>query len=303
MNLTKYQNTMILSLLAIGLLVNISQAQGNRYGFNEKETADSTNLENSRQIIAPNKTAQPQGEFWQRFRADLKTTGQQLGKAFNRAREELSYSYRTSTTKFPKNNNLNRHQKRFNGHVRTRNEARSTPYRKPLTNQQHKLPASSVPLSGPGLKKGRTTTLPPHPPLEIVRPQQQQLQKPLNNRPPETQKAPVSSSPGKQEPKIKPPVKKEELPPANSTPPPPKKNSDTSASTKLTVTENNNKTDRNTTPTKTENKPAYPFATKTEKPGYVKSPYSPFALLDVRGIKPGGLAMEPDSDRIFRVPE
>ena len=109
MNRTKYQNTMILSMLAIGLLVNLSQAQGNRYGFNEKETADSTNLENSRQIIAPNKTAQPQGEFWQRFRADLKTTGQQLGKAFNRAREELSYSYRTSTTKFPKNNNLNRH--------------------------------------------------------------------------------------------------------------------------------------------------------------------------------------------------
>ena len=303
MNQTSYLNTLILSLLAIGLLVNIAQAQGNRYGFHEKEAADSTNLEKSKQIIPPNKTAQPQGDFWQRFRADLKTTGQQLGKAFNRTREELSYSYRTSTTKFPRNNNLNRHQKRFNGHVRTRNEARSTPYRKPLTNQQHKLPASSGSLSGAGLKKGRTTTLPPHPPLEIVRPQQQQLQKPLNNRPPESKEAPVSPLPGKQEPKIKPPVKKEELPPSNSNPSPPDENSDTSPSTKLTVTENNIKTDRNSTPTKTESKPAYPFATKTEKTGYVKSPYSPFALLDVRGIKPGGLAMEPDSDRIFRVPE
>ncbi len=283
----------MMSLLTLGLLMNLAPAQENRYGFSAKQPPTNTPAPQQ------DKATKPQGDFWQRFRQDLKTTGRQLGKAFNRTREELSYSYHTSTTKFPRHNTLNRHQKRFQGHVRTRNEARSTPYRKPLTNEQRNLPAPANLSSGNRQQKGRVSTLPPHPPLEIVAPQQPPAQRPLTNQPPVSKEKPVS----KQPPAIKPPVKKEASPPANSTPPPPKKNPDTGASTKLTVTENNNKTDRNSTPTKTESKPAYPFATKTEKPGYVKSPYPPFALLDVTGIKPGGLAMEPDSDRIFRVPE
>lgn len=47
----------------------------------------------------------------------------------------------------------------------------------------------------------------------------------------------------------------------------------------------------------------FPFARKTDKPGHVKSPYPPFELLDVSDLEPGGLAMEPDSERIFRIPE
>ena len=286
----------MMSLLTLGLLMNLAPAQENRYGFSEKQPP-------AQHLAAPQqgKVAKPQGDFWQRFRQDLKTTGRQLGKAFNRTREELSYSYHTSTTKFPRHNTLNRHQKRFQGHVRTRNEARSTPYRKPLTSEQRNLPAPANLSSGNRQQKGRVSTLPPHPPLEIVAPQQPPAQRPLTNRPPASKEKPVS----KQPPAIKPPVKKEASTPANSTPPPPKKNSDTNASTKLTVTENKTKPEPEpeSIPAKKESKPAYPFATKTEKPGYVKSPYPPFALLDVTGIKPGGLAMEPDSDRIFRVPE
>ena len=47
----------------------------------------------------------------------------------------------------------------------------------------------------------------------------------------------------------------------------------------------------------------FPLATKTDKPGFVRSPYPPFELLDVTGIAPGDLAMEPEGDRIFRIPE
>ncbi len=46
----------------------------------------------------------------------------------------------------------------------------------------------------------------------------------------------------------------------------------------------------------------FPLARKTDKPGFVRSPYPPHELLDVTGIEPGGLAREPEGNRIFRVP-
>ena len=46
----------------------------------------------------------------------------------------------------------------------------------------------------------------------------------------------------------------------------------------------------------------YPIATKTTTPGIVKSPYSPYKLVDVQGISSGSLVREPGSDNIFMVP-
>ena len=41
---------------------------------------------------------------------------------------------------------------------------------------------------------------------------------------------------------------------------------------------------------------------KTSKEGRVKSPYSPFNELDVTGLPPGSLAMDPTTGKVFRVP-
>ena len=44
---------------------------------------------------------------------------------------------------------------------------------------------------------------------------------------------------------------------------------------------------------------SYRVATPSRYYGYVVSPYRPYALVDVRGIRPGARVMDPVSDRIF----
>ena len=43
----------------------------------------------------------------------------------------------------------------------------------------------------------------------------------------------------------------------------------------------------------------YPFAKPTETPGFVRSPYRPYRIVDVRGIPPGELVRDPASNGIF----
>lgn len=43
-------------------------------------------------------------------------------------------------------------------------------------------------------------------------------------------------------------------------------------------------------------------ATPGSKPGRVKSPYPPHTELDVTGMKPGSLARDPSTGRVFRIP-
>ena len=43
-------------------------------------------------------------------------------------------------------------------------------------------------------------------------------------------------------------------------------------------------------------------ATKTSRPGRVKSPYPPYRELDVTGLPSGSLAKDPTSGKVFRVP-
>jgi hypothetical protein len=46
----------------------------------------------------------------------------------------------------------------------------------------------------------------------------------------------------------------------------------------------------------------YPFARPTETPGFVRSPYRPHRMVDVRGIPQGELVRDPSSGGIFRNP-
>jgi predicted small secreted protein len=46
----------------------------------------------------------------------------------------------------------------------------------------------------------------------------------------------------------------------------------------------------------------YPFARRTGNPGFVRSPYRPHNMVDVRGIPPGELVRDPSSGGIFRNP-
>src|SRR5438067_9703486 len=46
----------------------------------------------------------------------------------------------------------------------------------------------------------------------------------------------------------------------------------------------------------------YPFASRTATPGFVRSPYPPHRIVDVRGIPPGELVRDPSSGGIFRNP-
>jgi hypothetical protein len=45
-----------------------------------------------------------------------------------------------------------------------------------------------------------------------------------------------------------------------------------------------------------------PVAEKTEKPGFVKTPFTPSKLIDVRGMASGSLAKDPSTSQVFRVP-
>lgn len=45
--------------------------------------------------------------------------------------------------------------------------------------------------------------------------------------------------------------------------------------------------------------PSYPVARKTRNPGYVVSPYRPYALIDVRGARSGARILDPESNKIF----
>jgi len=46
----------------------------------------------------------------------------------------------------------------------------------------------------------------------------------------------------------------------------------------------------------------YPYAQLTETVGYVKSPYRPYNVVDVRGIPAGKMAKEPGTENIFLIP-
>jgi osmotically inducible lipoprotein OsmB len=46
----------------------------------------------------------------------------------------------------------------------------------------------------------------------------------------------------------------------------------------------------------------YPFAARTGTYGFVRSPYSPHRIVDVRGIPPGELVRDPSTGGIFRNP-
>ncbi|MEO8352803.1 MAG: hypothetical protein ABI680_13795, partial [Chthoniobacteraceae bacterium] len=43
----------------------------------------------------------------------------------------------------------------------------------------------------------------------------------------------------------------------------------------------------------------YPMGNRTSRRGYVRSPYSPYNLIDVRGIPRGARVIDPSTDRIF----
>lgn len=47
---------------------------------------------------------------------------------------------------------------------------------------------------------------------------------------------------------------------------------------------------------------SYPYGEPTRYSGYVRSPYRPFNIIDVRGIPDGALVVDPSTDRPFRNP-
>ena len=46
----------------------------------------------------------------------------------------------------------------------------------------------------------------------------------------------------------------------------------------------------------------YPFGQRIGRPGFLRSPYPPHAVVDVRGIPHGALVRDPSSGNIFRKP-
>ena len=45
-----------------------------------------------------------------------------------------------------------------------------------------------------------------------------------------------------------------------------------------------------------------PMATRTNRPGRVKSPYPPYSELDITGLPSGSLAKDPTTGQVFRLP-
>ena len=46
----------------------------------------------------------------------------------------------------------------------------------------------------------------------------------------------------------------------------------------------------------------YPVGTETSNPNFVKSPYSPYNVIDVSGFNSGELAIDPTTNQVFRIP-
>jgi hypothetical protein len=46
----------------------------------------------------------------------------------------------------------------------------------------------------------------------------------------------------------------------------------------------------------------YPIGAPTSNPNYVKSPYSPYNVIDVSGFRSGDLAIDPTTNQVFRIP-
>ncbi len=174
------RKTITIPLLALALALTLPAEAENRYPYPQTPQAGN-------HASAPATPAPPEQTFWQRFSRDLKNTGRDLGRAFNRTRDELNYSFHNSTTEFPRSNNLNRHQKRFSGHVRNRREAYSSPYQKPTALPPQRLPLR-LPLEKPRPPR-RIHAQPQTPPapIDIVRPGKQ----PANNLPPAVNTKPV----------------------------------------------------------------------------------------------------------------
>lgn len=51
-----------------------------------------------------------------------------------------------------------------------------------------------------------------------------------------------------------------------------------------------------------QNESDYPYAEATSTPGEVLSPYAPYNVMDVRGLRSGSKAKDPSCGKIFRVP-
>lgn len=46
----------------------------------------------------------------------------------------------------------------------------------------------------------------------------------------------------------------------------------------------------------------YPVATRTTRDGFVRSPYEPYELINVKGFPSGNLVKDPKTGQVFRVP-
>lgn len=46
----------------------------------------------------------------------------------------------------------------------------------------------------------------------------------------------------------------------------------------------------------------YPYAERTSTPGQVISPYAPYNVIDVRGMRSGGKAIDPSCNKVFIIP-
>lgn len=47
---------------------------------------------------------------------------------------------------------------------------------------------------------------------------------------------------------------------------------------------------------------SYPYAERTSTPGIVISPYAPYNVIDVQGLRPGTLALDTSCNKAFRIP-
>jgi hypothetical protein len=63
-----------------------------------------------------------------------------------------------------------------------------------------------------------------------------------------------------------------------------------------------NQNSGNNDPSRAPRRNDYPYAERTSTPGEVLSPYSPYNVMDVHGLRSGSLARDPSCGKMFRVP-
>lgn len=162
--------------------------------------------------------------------------------------------------------------------------------------------SGSPPTGAPTMTPVESIPLPPQesppPPKEIVKNTVVESKAPAPKpAPKKIETPPVTIKPATEE-----ALPSEAPAPAPATPPKPEPKIEPPVATNTPVASNDKPAVESKITPPAPSSGGLPVGSRTDKPGRVKSPYPPYNELDVSGLQSGSLAMDPTTQKVFRLP-